>query len=80
MPKIGMGINNNFFIMKTLQKLKLAQLSREELSKKELNKIRGGGCCICSCGGPSGIVENAGANNSGSLYSPGGGVGTGSYG
>ena len=57
--------------MKQVRKLKLSQLSKNELEKKEL---KGGGCCICGGGGGS---ANASANHSGDLYSPGGGYGWG---
>lgn len=58
--------------MKQVRKLKLSQLSKNELEKKELKKLKGGGCCICGGGGGS---ANASANHSGDLYSPGGGYG-----
>lgn len=36
--------------MKTLGKLKLTQLSKAELEKKELNQLIGGyDCCQCNC-------------------------------
>ena len=37
--------------MKKLERLKLNQLSREELKKRELNQIKGGTgeCCGCGC-------------------------------
>lgn len=53
--------------MKQVRKLKLSQLSKNELEKKELKKLKGGGCCSA----------NASANHSGDLYSPGGGYGWG---
>ena len=36
--------------MKQVRKLKLSQLSKNELEKKELKKLKGGGCCICGGG------------------------------
>ena len=54
--------------MKTLGKLKLTQLSKAELEKRELNKISGGApgeCCICAHG-----ATNHEANAEGGLYSP----------
>lgn len=54
--------------MKTLGKLKLTQLSKAELEKRELNKISGGGpgeCCVCAHGDTNHV-----ANQSGGLYSP----------
>lgn len=53
--------------MKQVRKLKLSQLSKNELEKKELKKLKGGG----------GGSANASANHSGDLYSPGGGYGWG---
>lgn len=68
--------------MKQLKKLKLSNLSMNELDKRELNRLRGGGvCCICgSCGSDTldAIMRNANANNAGGQYSPGGGYGNGS--
>ena len=58
--------------MKQVRKLKLSQLSKNELEKKELKYLKGGGCCICGGGGGS---ANASANHSGDLYSPCGGYG-----
>ncbi|MDR2921365.1 MAG: TIGR04149 family rSAM-modified RiPP [Tannerella sp.] len=66
--------------MNEMKKLKLTRLSKAELDKKDMNKLRGGGCCICGCYGPSGTGDNAGYNNSGSLSSPWGGYGNGSFG
>lgn len=69
--------------MKTLRKLKLAELNKVEMEKQELNKLRGGGCCICRCGPDDyseSTLSNAGANNSGNLFSPAGGYGNGSFG
>lgn len=54
--------------MKTLGKLKLTQLNRSEIGKRELNKLAGGtngGCCICAYG-----KTNYNANTSGGYYSP----------
>jgi len=67
--------------MKTLKKLKLVQLSRTELSKMELNRIRGGGCCVCSCS--AGYLSTVDTGNSGNQYGvvhDGGGYGNGSFG
>ncbi|MBC5633882.1 TIGR04149 family rSAM-modified RiPP [Parabacteroides hominis] len=70
--------------MKSIGKLKLTQLRKAELGKRELNKLVGGEhCCICGCrSGGSSTLDVVNANNRGGasgLYSPGGGVGTGSY-
>ena len=54
--------------MKTLKKMKLAQLSKVELEKREMNKISGGvegKCCVCQYGD-----ANHFANEAGGLYSP----------
>lgn len=54
--------------MKALGKLKLTQLSKAELDKREMNKISGaapGECCICANG-----YDNHFANDKGGLYSP----------
>lgn len=54
--------------MKALGKLKLTQLSKLELEKREMNKISGGApgeCCICAYG-----AENHNDNRAGGLYSP----------
>lgn len=68
--------------MKTIGKLKLAQLSKAELSKREQNHLVGGdGCCLCGCVyaqyGGSSTSGNGGANEGGGssgLYSPAGGA------
>lgn len=64
--------------MKAISRLKITQLSKAELSKRELNRLVGGErCCLCGCQGPSSTSDNKGANNSGGAsgyYSPGGGT------
>lgn len=52
--------------MKTLGKLKLTQLSKSEIGKRELNKLIGGDtpCCICQYGSTN---HNSNADNG--LYS-----------
>lgn len=65
-----------------LKKLKLAQLSKAELGRRELNRLVGGEkCCICGCPGPSGPVDNHNANTNYGYESYGGipGTGGGSY-
>ena len=38
--------------MKKINKIKLSSLSNEDLNKREMNKLLGGGlCCICNCVG-----------------------------
>lgn len=68
--------------MKNIGKLKLTQLSKAELGKRELNRLVGGeNCCACGCHGPSSSYDNYTANINGGasgLYSPGGGGGYGS--
>ena len=64
-----------------LKKLKLAQLSKAELSQRELNRLVGGEkCCICGCHtNPS--VDNHNSNTSKGLESPYyGGTGGGAFG
>jgi natural product precursor len=67
--------------MREVQKLKLVQLSQSELDKKEMNKLRGGGCCICGCK-TSPTMDNAASNNLGDKIPAdgGGGYGNGSFG
>ena len=49
--------------MKNLSKIKLNQLSKVELEKREQQKLLGGGsCCGCGCNGPSSTWDNAVAN------------------
>lgn len=64
--------------MKAISRLKITQLSKAELSKRELSRLVGGdGCCICGCRGPSSNQDNGGANNQGGasgLFTPGGGT------
>lgn len=66
--------------MKKLSKIKLSQLNKAELGEREMNRLLGGDrCCLCSCAGPSGPVDNFNANVAGGvsgLHSPGGYGGT----
>ena len=61
--------------MKKLNNLKLTQLSKVELERREMNQLLGGGeCCGCGCNGPSSTLANAHANwNAGYSGSVGGG-------
>ncbi len=67
--------------MKKNLEIKLNQLSKAELSEKEMNRLLGGdNCCICGCKyanyGGSSDMANGQANYAGGesgLYSPGGG-------
>lgn len=48
-----------------MKKLSLRQLSQNELEKREMNHLLGGGTpgqCLCGCGGPSSDDANARAN------------------
>lgn len=52
--------------MKIIEKLKLNQLHKDELSEREMNFLNGGGPpgnCVCGCGGPSSTSHNMGANS-----------------
>ena len=65
-----------------LKNLKLAQLSKAELSQRELNRLVGGAnCCICGCQGPSSSFDNRDANTRYGYHSYGNipGFGGGSY-
>ena len=71
--------------MKAIGRLKITQLNKVELSKREQNHLVGGeNCCICGCLGPSSSFDNSGANYIGGASSlitrPGIGGGSGSYG
>jgi len=66
--------------MKAIKKLKLSHLSDAELGKKELNKLKGGGCCICGCVGAGATTGDASsANNSAGYVNPAGGWQSGSF-
>ena len=53
--------------MKKLKKLKLNALSEVSLEDKEMNALRGGSCCTCSCywedQGGSSSSDNSSANS-----------------
>lgn len=53
--------------MKKLGKLKLTQLSKAELETKQMNTLKGGSVCTCSCYyadmGGSALNDNSGANS-----------------
>lgn len=64
--------------MNTLKKIKLSNLSKDELGKRELNRLLGGAnCCICSC--PSNAAKDTGGNSLKSSDDSGAGYGVGSY-
>jgi natural product precursor len=48
--------------MKTLGKLKLNQIGKGELEKREMRQLVGGECCGCGCNGPSSTDDNFLAN------------------
>lgn len=52
--------------MKRINKLRLTQLSKAELAAKQMNALRGGNFCHCSCyyanSGGSSSDDNASAN------------------
>jgi natural product precursor len=63
---------------KELKKISLVNLSKNELQKKELNKLLGGkGCCICGCRGTSSAYDNGNANVAGGYKPADGGMGMG---
>ncbi|MDR2653467.1 MAG: TIGR04149 family rSAM-modified RiPP [Prevotellaceae bacterium] len=58
--------------MKKLNKIKLNNLSQTEIEKRQMNIIRGGNFCSCSCMGPSSTSDNMNANYGGGYSSTGG--------
>jgi len=48
-----------------MKKTKLNVLAAHNLSKIEMNQVRGGQCCNCGCQGPSSKDDNAMANYEG---------------
>ncbi len=60
--------------MKKLGKIKLNQLNKAEMKKREMSYLIGGECCGCGCNGSSSTSANANANwNNGYSSSYGGG-------
>ncbi len=58
--------------MKKLNKIKLNQLNKDELEKRQMNSIYGG-CsshCGCGCAAGSGTYDNGNANYAGGLHTP----------
>ncbi|GHT07639.1 hypothetical protein FACS189432_01660 [Bacteroidia bacterium] len=45
-----------------LDKIKLNQISKIELEKREMTSLVGGSCCNCGCAGPSSIDDNHQSN------------------
>ena len=59
--------------MKKLSKLKLNQLSKADLEKREMSQLIGGTACGCGCLGTSDTIDNSEANwTAGYAYSVGG--------
>jgi natural product precursor len=59
--------------MKNLGKLKLNQLSKVDLEKREMNFLKGGGCCACACAGSYPETTNEATNDSFGYGQSGGG-------
>jgi natural product precursor len=60
--------------MRKIKLLKLTQINKAELEKREMNQLFGSGCCACGCNGPSSTGDNFQANyNSGYTSTAGGG-------
>jgi natural product precursor len=61
-----------------MNKIKLNKLAQNAMKAKEMNTIKGGKYCGCSCyyagSGGSSIDDNAGANRVGGLWSPKGSI------
>ncbi|WP_223925497.1 TIGR04149 family rSAM-modified RiPP [Prevotella lacticifex] len=56
--------------------LKITELTKSVLSRRELSSVRGGetaSYCTCGCKGNSNTIDNGCANSAHGLYSPGGG-------
>ena len=58
--------------MEITDKLRLTNLAKEEMQKREMNMIVGGKTCTCSCIGPSGSHANMNANYDKGIPSVGG--------
>ena len=67
--------------MKKISKLKLNQLSKNDMEKREMNNLRGreGPCCGCGChysgSGGSSAYDNLNENYINGQHSPGGDIG-----
>jgi natural product precursor len=59
--------------MKKLKKLKLNALNEQDLAEKQMNALRGGTTCFCSCywagNGGSSVESNKNANYGYGIYS-----------
>jgi natural product precursor len=64
-----------------LKKLKLTELSRRDLDRREMNRLIGGeNCCICTCGGNNTALNTGNNEYSGNGVHETGGYGSGSFG
>jgi len=61
--------------MKKICKLKLNQLSKNDMEKREMNNLRGGDCCGCGCHWDSSAYDNLNENQKEGLHSYGGDIG-----
>ena len=52
-----------------MKSLKLNAMASENLSKVEMNQVKGGQVCGCGCAGPSSTEANGNANNKNGLLS-----------
>ena len=52
-------------IHEKLSKIKLTNLSQEDLADREMNALRGGHTCGCGCTGPSSKADNHSDNEDG---------------
>jgi natural product precursor len=67
------GVTTEQLKFRIMKSLKLNVLASENLSKVEMNQVRGGECCACGCQGPSSTEDNGIANMEQGKKSPGGG-------
>ena len=58
--------------MKKLSKIKLTQLSQNELESRQMGSLLGGGCCACACAGLSSDIMNNYFNDEGGYGQSGG--------
>ena len=56
--------------MKKIDKMVLNQISKKELTQRQMGRVKGGrGNCTCGCCGSSSVEANGDANCSGNQYS-----------
>lgn len=58
--------------MKEIKRLKLNQISKSVLQKRDMDQLQGGWCCGCGCNGSSSSYDNQTANWYSEYGSPGG--------